>query len=98
MQDELCSYIERNGELRKDIYPYLNFKKEISDESRIEIEKAIQQLDIYFTGTILSKEELVGIIRTSHSIPDMLERLNRKKTQNLTSRKIDIPTINPRPR
>lgn len=98
MQDELCSYIERNGELRKDIHPYLNFKKEISDESRIEIEKAIQQLDIYFTGTILSKEELVGIIRTSHSIPDMLERLNRKKTQNLTSRKIDIPTINPRPR
>ncbi len=85
MQNELCSYIERNSELPKDINPYLNWglknklkNWEIPSEDIWEMERAIRELDVYFSNPKVAREEFVWIIRTSYSIEDMLSRLSKK--------------------
>ncbi len=85
MQGELCSYIERNNHLPKDIENYMNgtlrskLKNwEIPKESIQEMEWAIRELEKYFNNSNIPREDLVGIIRTSYSIEDMLNRLRKK--------------------
>jgi hypothetical protein len=100
MQDELCSYIERNWELPLSIEPYLNSKlKEMFDQKLIppenirEIADAISEIKKYFDNTKVAREELVWIIRTSHSMEDMLARLRKNfstliETQNISESSI----------
>lgn len=88
MQNELCSYIERNGQLPKDIDSYLDSSLknklknwEIPKENIWEMERAIQELGNYFNNPNFPREELVWIIRTSFSMENMLNRLSNKYVQ-----------------
>lgn len=84
MQGELCSYIERNWILPKSIEPYLSSTLksklqnwEIPEKHIQDMEDTIRSLETYFDSPLVPRDVLVWIIRTSHSIEDMLARLRK---------------------